>query len=190
MPCSLSPFSGLWLQRLGIQSLHLTISTGVILHDREQQEASTFPQSCFLSRLQRPGFDLRRTGHPGVKVSVASGHRHHPWHIHFSSGMTAVLTVPQESCTRPFTAGPVWNPFCSHCFPHQVTVLQRERKGGTEEIFPFVLDESLKNTTIYITGTSLTFTLTNPRGNKPFPLQCSHSFSTMQMLVKSHYCTY
>uniref|UniRef100_A0A3Q3WK07 Uncharacterized protein n=1 Tax=Mola mola TaxID=94237 RepID=A0A3Q3WK07_MOLML len=43
-----------------------------------------------------------------------------------------------------------------------VTVLQRERKGGTEEIFPFVLDESLKNTTIYITGTSVTFTLTNP----------------------------
>ncbi|XP_054897241.1 von Willebrand factor A domain-containing protein 7 [Poeciliopsis prolifica] len=40
-----------------------------------------------------------------------------------------------------------------------VTVLQRATVAGT---FPFVLDESLKNITIYVTGTSLTFTLTNP----------------------------
>uniref|UniRef100_A0A8C7YHQ0 von Willebrand factor A domain containing 11 n=1 Tax=Oryzias sinensis TaxID=183150 RepID=A0A8C7YHQ0_9TELE len=45
-----------------------------------------------------------------------------------------------------------------------VTVLQRARTAGTEETFPFTLDESLQNVTIYITGTSVTFTLTNPAG--------------------------
>ncbi|XP_034544326.1 von Willebrand factor A domain-containing protein 7 [Notolabrus celidotus] len=45
-----------------------------------------------------------------------------------------------------------------------VTVLQRARSHGKQEAFPFMLDESLKNVTIYITGTSLTFTLTNPAG--------------------------
>nr|XP_046259636.1 von Willebrand factor A domain-containing protein 7 [Scatophagus argus]XP_046259644.1 von Willebrand factor A domain-containing protein 7 [Scatophagus argus] len=45
-----------------------------------------------------------------------------------------------------------------------VTVLQRARNPGKEETFPFILDESLKNVTIYITGTSNTFTLTNPAG--------------------------
>uniref|UniRef100_A0A3B5LXW9 Uncharacterized protein n=1 Tax=Xiphophorus couchianus TaxID=32473 RepID=A0A3B5LXW9_9TELE len=42
-----------------------------------------------------------------------------------------------------------------------VTVLQ-QATVAEQETFPFVLDESLKNITIYITGTSLTFTLTNP----------------------------
>ncbi|XP_013865688.1 von Willebrand factor A domain-containing protein 7 [Austrofundulus limnaeus] len=45
-----------------------------------------------------------------------------------------------------------------------VTVLQRARNTGREETFPFTLDESLKNITIYLTGTSLTFTMTNPAG--------------------------
>ncbi|XP_037545994.1 von Willebrand factor A domain-containing protein 7 [Nematolebias whitei] len=45
-----------------------------------------------------------------------------------------------------------------------VTVLQRARSSGSAETFPFMLDESLKNITIYITGTSVTFTLTNPAG--------------------------
>ncbi|XP_023189663.1 von Willebrand factor A domain-containing protein 7-like [Xiphophorus maculatus] len=44
-----------------------------------------------------------------------------------------------------------------------VTVLQ-QATVAEQETFPFVLDESLKNITIYITGTSLTFTLTNPAG--------------------------
>uniref|UniRef100_A0A3Q1H4H9 von Willebrand factor A domain containing 11 n=1 Tax=Acanthochromis polyacanthus TaxID=80966 RepID=A0A3Q1H4H9_9TELE len=43
-----------------------------------------------------------------------------------------------------------------------VTVLQRARNPGKQEIFPFTLDQSLKNITIYITGTSISFTLTNP----------------------------
>ncbi|KAK2815664.1 hypothetical protein Q5P01_026131 [Channa striata] len=45
-----------------------------------------------------------------------------------------------------------------------VTVLQRARNPGKQETFPFVLDESLQNITFYITGTSVTFTLTNPAG--------------------------
>ncbi|KAF1395599.1 hypothetical protein PFLUV_G00013220 [Perca fluviatilis] len=45
-----------------------------------------------------------------------------------------------------------------------VTVLQRARTPGKPETFPFMLDESLKNITIYITGTSISFTLTNPAG--------------------------
>ncbi|XP_070684398.1 von Willebrand factor A domain-containing protein 7-like [Pempheris klunzingeri] len=45
-----------------------------------------------------------------------------------------------------------------------VTVLQRARTPGKQETFPFMLDESLQNITIYITGTSISFTLTNPAG--------------------------
>ncbi|XP_069021931.1 von Willebrand factor A domain-containing protein 7 [Embiotoca jacksoni] len=45
-----------------------------------------------------------------------------------------------------------------------VTVLQRARNPGKDETFPFMLDESLKNITIYITGTSISFSLTNPAG--------------------------
>uniref|UniRef100_A0A8C7MZG0 von Willebrand factor A domain-containing protein 7-like n=2 Tax=Oncorhynchus kisutch TaxID=8019 RepID=A0A8C7MZG0_ONCKI len=45
-----------------------------------------------------------------------------------------------------------------------VTVLQRARNPGKAETFSFLLDESLNNITIYITGKSLTFTLKNPAG--------------------------
>lgn len=45
-----------------------------------------------------------------------------------------------------------------------VTVLQRARNSGKAETFSFLLDESLNNITIYITGKSLTFTLKNPAG--------------------------
>uniref|UniRef100_A0A673W458 von Willebrand factor A domain-containing protein 7-like n=1 Tax=Salmo trutta TaxID=8032 RepID=A0A673W458_SALTR len=45
-----------------------------------------------------------------------------------------------------------------------VTVLQRARNPGRAETFSFLLDESLNNITIYITGKSLTFTLKNPAG--------------------------
>ncbi|XP_074484871.1 von Willebrand factor A domain-containing protein 7-like isoform X2 [Sebastes fasciatus] len=45
-----------------------------------------------------------------------------------------------------------------------VTVFQRARNTGKQETFPFMFDESLKNITIYITGKTMTFTLTNPAG--------------------------
>lgn len=50
----------------------------------------------------------------------------------------------------------------------QVTVLQRARHAGTDETFSFMLDESLNNITIYITGKLSSFTLTNPTGNSAF----------------------
>ncbi|XP_034716556.1 von Willebrand factor A domain-containing protein 7 isoform X2 [Etheostoma cragini] len=45
-----------------------------------------------------------------------------------------------------------------------VTVLQRARNPGIQETFPFMVDESLNNITIYITGTSISFIITNPAG--------------------------
>ncbi|XP_048052802.1 von Willebrand factor A domain-containing protein 7-like isoform X2 [Megalobrama amblycephala] len=45
-----------------------------------------------------------------------------------------------------------------------VTILQRSRDPGRVESFSFPLDESVSNTTIYITGSSLTFNLRSPTG--------------------------
>ncbi|XP_051939213.1 von Willebrand factor A domain-containing protein 7 [Hippocampus zosterae] len=45
-----------------------------------------------------------------------------------------------------------------------VTVFQSTRDPGKPETFPFMLDKSLQNVTIYITGQTLAFTLTNPAG--------------------------
>ncbi|XP_067260115.1 von Willebrand factor A domain-containing protein 7-like [Chanodichthys erythropterus] len=45
-----------------------------------------------------------------------------------------------------------------------VTILQRSRDPGRVESFSFQLDESVSNTTIYITGSSLTFNLRSPTG--------------------------
>ncbi|XP_016323699.1 von Willebrand factor A domain-containing protein 7-like isoform X2 [Sinocyclocheilus anshuiensis] len=45
-----------------------------------------------------------------------------------------------------------------------VTILQRSRDPGLVESFPFLLDKSVSNTTIYITGSSLTFNLRSPTG--------------------------
>ncbi|XP_062334810.1 von Willebrand factor A domain-containing protein 7 [Osmerus eperlanus] len=45
-----------------------------------------------------------------------------------------------------------------------VTVLQRARNPGKTETFSFLLDASLTNITIYITGTSVPFILKNPAG--------------------------
>ncbi|KAM9792587.1 von Willebrand factor A domain-containing protein 7-like [Neosynchiropus ocellatus] len=45
-----------------------------------------------------------------------------------------------------------------------VTVLQRARNPGKPETFSFLLDGSLSKVTIYITGTSISFTLTDPAG--------------------------
>ena len=50
-----------------------------------------------------------------------------------------------------------------HFLSYQVTVLQLSRSSGSET-FTFLLDESLRNITLYITGSRLTFTITNPAG--------------------------
>ncbi|XP_030000038.1 von Willebrand factor A domain-containing protein 7-like [Sphaeramia orbicularis] len=61
-----------------------------------------------------------------------------------------------------------------------VTVLQRARNPGRSETFPFVLDESLTNITIYITGTSTSFTLTNPAGVSQSSSEATGKLGTIQ----------
>lgn len=61
-----------------------------------------------------------------------------------------------------------------------VTVLQRARNPGKEETFSFALDESLQNITIYITGTSITFTLTNPAGVSQSNTEANGKLGTIQ----------
>ncbi|XP_073327688.1 von Willebrand factor A domain-containing protein 7 [Pagrus major] len=61
-----------------------------------------------------------------------------------------------------------------------VTVLQRARNPGKQETFSFVLDESMKNITIYITGTSITFTLTNPAGVSQSQNEASGKLGTVK----------
>ncbi|XP_068177577.1 von Willebrand factor A domain-containing protein 7 [Antennarius striatus] len=61
-----------------------------------------------------------------------------------------------------------------------VTVLQRDINPGKDVTFPFTLDESLKNITIYITGTSISFTLTNPSGVTQSHVEASGKLGTIQ----------
>ncbi|XP_053183327.1 von Willebrand factor A domain-containing protein 7-like [Scomber japonicus] len=63
-----------------------------------------------------------------------------------------------------------------------VTVLQQSRNPGKHEIFPFTLDKSLKNITIYITGESITFTLTNPAGVSQSHIEASGQLGTIQTI--------
>ncbi|KAM8773368.1 von Willebrand factor A domain-containing protein 7-like [Acanthopagrus schlegelii] len=61
-----------------------------------------------------------------------------------------------------------------------VTVLQRARSPGKQETFSFVIDESLKHITVYITGKSITFTLTNPAGVSQSQNEASGKLGTLQ----------
>ncbi|XP_008295264.1 von Willebrand factor A domain-containing protein 7-like isoform X1 [Stegastes partitus] len=61
-----------------------------------------------------------------------------------------------------------------------VTVLQQARNPGKQETFPFNLDKTLRNATIYITGTSITFTLTNPSGLTQDQSETSGRLATIQ----------
>ncbi|XP_059904201.1 von Willebrand factor A domain-containing protein 7-like isoform X2 [Gadus macrocephalus] len=60
-----------------------------------------------------------------------------------------------------------------------VTVLQRSRSSGSET-FTFLLDESLRNITLYITGSRLTFTITNPAGVSQSNTQLNGGLGTIQ----------
>ncbi|XP_073698677.1 von Willebrand factor A domain-containing protein 7-like [Garra rufa] len=46
-----------------------------------------------------------------------------------------------------------------------VTVFQTVRNAGKAESFSFIVDDSLKNITIYMTGSSLAFNITSPSGD-------------------------
>ncbi|XP_028256290.1 von Willebrand factor A domain-containing protein 7-like isoform X1 [Parambassis ranga] len=61
-----------------------------------------------------------------------------------------------------------------------VTVLQRARSPGKPETFTFLLDESLNNITLYITGTSISFTLTNPSGVSQNSNEANGKLGTIQ----------
>ncbi|XP_065819286.1 von Willebrand factor A domain-containing protein 7-like [Labrus bergylta] len=45
-----------------------------------------------------------------------------------------------------------------------VTLLQSARNPGNDDDFPFIVDETITNLTVYITGRSVTFTLISPTG--------------------------
>ncbi len=50
----------------------------------------------------------------------------------------------------------------------QVTLLQAARSPGKADNFTFLVDETVINLTVYITGHSVTFTLVSPTGNTAF----------------------
>jgi len=62
--------------------------------------------------------------------------------------------------------------FAPYFFSCQVTILQRSRDPGRVESFSFLLDQSVSNTTIYITGSGLTFNLRSPTGKFRDTLEC------------------
>lgn len=49
-----------------------------------------------------------------------------------------------------------------------MTLLQAARNPGKEDNFLFIVDESLTNPTVYITGRTVTFTVTSPTGRTGF----------------------
>ncbi|KAM6971803.1 von Willebrand factor A domain-containing protein 7 [Aplochiton taeniatus] len=61
-----------------------------------------------------------------------------------------------------------------------VTVLQRARNPGKAETFSFLLDDSLKNITMYITGTTISFTLHNPQGVNQTSSEASGPLASIQ----------
>ncbi|XP_041922784.1 von Willebrand factor A domain-containing protein 7-like [Alosa sapidissima] len=61
-----------------------------------------------------------------------------------------------------------------------VTILQRARNPGAVETFSFLLDESVSNVTLYITGTSTAFTLRNPTGVSQSSTQTAGPLGTIQ----------
>lgn len=74
----------------------------------------------------------------------------------------------------------------------QVTLLQAARNPGQTDTFTFLMDQTVENPVVYITGTSVTFVLTSPTGNPapcpPFaPLKLELNYKCS--FVKLHYYT-
>ncbi|XP_074528550.1 von Willebrand factor A domain-containing protein 7-like [Halichoeres trimaculatus] len=59
-----------------------------------------------------------------------------------------------------------------------VTLVQAARNPGKEDLFSFLIDESLENLIVYITGNSVTFTLTSPTGDSQQSTDTSGSLIT------------
>ncbi|KAM9332568.1 von Willebrand factor A domain-containing protein 7-like [Pholidichthys leucotaenia] len=64
-----------------------------------------------------------------------------------------------------------------------VTILQAVRTPGRTETFSFLVDESVTNPTVYITGHSFTFTLTSPTGESQQSTDTSGSLITASQSV-------
>ncbi|XP_070773357.1 von Willebrand factor A domain-containing protein 7-like [Enoplosus armatus] len=64
-----------------------------------------------------------------------------------------------------------------------VTLLQAARSPGKAENFTFAVDESVRNLTIYITGSSVTFTLISPSGESQQSADTSGSLITASQSV-------
>ncbi|CAJ1063796.1 von Willebrand factor A domain-containing protein 7-like [Xyrichtys novacula] len=64
-----------------------------------------------------------------------------------------------------------------------VTLLQAARSPGKEDVFSFLVDESITNPTVYITGQSVTVTLTNPSGESQQSTDTTGSLITSSQSV-------
>lgn len=59
-----------------------------------------------------------------------------------------------------------------------VTLMQAARNPGKEEVFSFLADESIENLMVYMTGSSVTFTITSPTGDSQQSTDISGSLIT------------
>lgn len=66
----------------------------------------------------------------------------------------------------------------------QVTLLQAARNPGKTDTFTFLVDQTVENPVVYITGRSVTFVLTNPTGN---PAPCRQRLSLHESYNSTKY---
>ncbi|XP_037392795.1 von Willebrand factor A domain-containing protein 7-like [Pygocentrus nattereri] len=67
-----------------------------------------------------------------------------------------------------------------------VTILQAVRNPGTAEPFYFLVDSSVRNLMVYITGNSTQFTITAPSGQSQSSGQSDGSLAVIQSVVNFH----
>ncbi|XP_042354924.1 von Willebrand factor A domain-containing protein 7-like [Plectropomus leopardus] len=67
--------------------------------------------------------------------------------------------------------------------PSLVTLLQASRNPGKMDMFPFIVDETVTNLKVYITGHSVTFTVTSPTGESQDSTSTTGSLITASQSV-------
>ncbi|KAL7873936.1 hypothetical protein SRHO_G00049060 [Serrasalmus rhombeus] len=67
-----------------------------------------------------------------------------------------------------------------------VTIFQAVRDPGTVQLFSFLVDSSVENLTLYITGNSTRFTITAPSGQSQSSGQSDGSLAVIQSVVNFH----
>lgn len=112
-------------------------------------------------RLGSPGV---QGGGPGVGGSghrggnKRSGHGHQEHHAAVVQRVSGNLTDELRSGSLLYRASAVTSD------PLQVTLLQAVRDPGAEANFTFAVDGTVTNLTVYITGQSVSYTVTSPSG--------------------------